>query len=338
MGIRERVVFPKGKQKQFLDYIYKLSNLPWKELGLKLDVNSGTLFHTYKFEQSNIPYSLFLKICETFNLDSNEILKQNDAKISNEDRSYPRKTFGETRKKLREINITFINKNNILNNEGIIFSKKDEERKIKLPNKITPELAEEVGMHLGDGFLSGRKTEYRLKGNKDEKDYYDTFIKGLYKSLFNINLNIKEYEDTYGFEMYSKAIHTFKSKVLGLPIGRKINVKIPDIFKINDITILTSLLRGLYDTDGCITFMSHYNHKKYYPHITFAQKSDFLIKDIYNILKMLGFNPCYFKGEGYSSLSLYGYNSLKRYMDLIGFHNPKHLRKVNNWKLLYPKL
>ena len=194
-------------------------------------------------------------------------------------------------------------------------------------------------MHIGDGCLSNKKNEFRLKGNKfNEKNYYNNFVKKVYKQLFNLDIAIREYDSTYGFELYSKAIHEFKSKIVGLPLGRKQNITIPEKFKINDISILTSLLRGIFDTDGNIHFQSKYGYKNYYPHISIGQKSEKLIKDINSILKMLGFNPNPCLNRDCWTLDLYGYKSLDRYMELIGFNNPKHLRKINEWRKRYPKL
>lgn len=242
--------------------------------------------------------------------------------------------FGESTKKLNNINITFKNKNYNLDIKQIKLTFLEKKKGLKIPPKITPKLAEEVGMHLGDGFLSSKRPDFRLKGNKkDEREYYDNYIRKLYKSLFNIDLNIREYESTYGFELYSRSISEFKSRVLQLPTGRKYDkLKIPEIFKINDINIITSLLRGLFDTDGTINFQSRYGYHKYYPQISITQKSQTLIKDVYEILKMLGFNPSLSITKDYFNISLYGYSSLKKYMDLIGFSNPKHLRKINDWK------
>ena len=38
--------------------------------------------------------------------------------------------------------------------EETLFSSKDKLRKLKIPNKMTPKLAEEIGIHLGDGSMN----------------------------------------------------------------------------------------------------------------------------------------------------------------------------------------
>jgi hypothetical protein len=111
------------------------------------------------------------------------------------------------------INITFKKEVPIFDISPIKLSHYDKIKDLKFPNKLTPELAEEIGIHIGDGFLSKRRNEYRLKGAKSEKEYYNYFLKKLYKKLYNLNINLKEYENTYGFEIGSQGLWTFKNKI-----------------------------------------------------------------------------------------------------------------------------
>ena len=209
---------------------------------------------------------------------------------------------------------------------------------MKLPNKLTPELAEEIGMHIGDGFLSKRKNEYRLKGSKNEKNYYK-HIGRLYKALFNLDLNIRDYSDTHGFEIASKGLWKFKNKILGIPAGRKNNIELPHVIKINNINILTSFIRGVFDTDGSIYFRTNYGFEKYYPSLQIVMLSKKLILGIGEILSMLGFNPyIYNSKEGYWHIHLNGYKRLEKYSKLVGWSNSKHLNKVKKWKFSYPEI
>lgn len=144
-----------------------------------------------------------------------------------------------------------------LENPKIELSQKDKEKELKLPYTLTSLLAEEIGIHLGDGFLSEEKNDFRVKGHRiDEKDYYDTFLKKLYKELFNLDLNMKDYGDSYGFELYSQAISNFKKKVIKIKPGVKDKITIPKIIKQSNGEITSAFLRGLFDTDGNIKFYS----------------------------------------------------------------------------------
>ncbi len=187
-------------------------------------------------------------------------------------------------------------------------------------------------MHLGDGFLSANKFDYRLKGGKDEKDFYDGFVKQTYKKLFNADVKIQEFEASYGFEYYSKALWTFKSRVLGIQLSPKTNIRIPDAFKVNNQAVLCGLLRGYFDTDGCLVAYSRYGREHYYPLITVASASKPLTLDVLEILRMLGFSCCYSENLRVKwpcfQIQLYGYANFERYCKVIGWSNPKYVRKA----------
>lgn len=337
--MKKRVSFPPHQQRIFLEKTITKLNLNWKQLANKLDINESTLSKTYRFEKSRLPQDIFNQIAFLIHISQRKLLHSYNAKITNEGRIKIRSVLGENRKKMHPVKIKFTNQNLNLNINNIKFSLFDKKKGIKIPQKITSDLAEEIGMHLGDGFLSSRKYEYRLKGNKkDEKEYYLHHVKKLYKKLYNLDVNLKEYDTTFGFEAHSQAIHNFKDLVLGIKKGKKEGISIPKLIKIKDISILTAFLRGIFDTDGNIHFQSRYGYKNYYPHISLTQKSEKLIKEIWSILKMLGFNPSLYNGKNQSSVSIYGYQSIEHYMTLIGFNNPKHQQKVINWKNQYPKL
>lgn len=201
---------------------------------------------------------------------------------------------------------------------------------------FTPLLAEEIGIHLGDGFLSSKKYEYRLKGHKiDEKWYYIDYLKYLYKFLYNLELNIKDYSDTIGFEISSLALWDFKVRVLGIKPGRKDNLVIPDIIRVNNEEILCAFLRGFFDTDGCVTFLYKYGKGNYYPCITITQKSHKMIVEVAEILNMLGFSPKVYRYGEETKLMLNGYSQLKHYGEKIGWKSPKHLNKIVRWKGMF---
>ncbi len=268
------------------------------------------------------------------NLSSNPVYKRPNYNPS----IIGRKCQGESRTKLSDVNITFKSQIPKLDTSSIVLNKWDKDKGLTFPEKLTPELAEEIGISVGDGFLSDKKYEYRLKGDKREKEYYNSFIKPLYKALFTISINVKEYETTYGFELYSKGFWLFKNKTLGIQAGRKDNIKIPEIIKVNDQKILTSFLRGLFDTDGSISFINKYELGNYYPLISLSLKSKDAVVETAEILEMLGLEPKVSKIGEYWDVYLNGYKRLALYSKLIGWSNPKNINKVIKWKAQFPKL
>ncbi len=337
--MNKRVNFFKGYQKKFINDFKKQFNFSWNEFAKKLKINSNTLSKSYMFELCDIPYDIFKKIIKISNKSEEEILKKYYAKIKEESLIIGRKCFGEQRKILYPIKISFKNKNLKLDTSQINYSKFDIIKKIKFPRKLTPALAEEIGMQFGDGFLSAKRYDYRLKGNpKDEKEYYKNYIKPLFKKLYNLDLNLKESYKSFGFELYSQALWEFKTKVIGIKPGRKEKISIPSTLKVNDEKILCSFIRGLFDTDGSLCFKTKYGYESYYPEIGISLISKHLIKEVGEILKMLGFNPGIYFNNKYGRISIYGINALKKYENLIGWSSQKNLKRLNDWKKRYPQL
>lgn len=337
--MKKRVVFSKGDQRKFINFLKDKTNLKWTELSRKLGVKEGTLSKSYKYELCNLPYDLFKKMAMLIGDSIKNLLKKYKCAVQEEKLIIGRKVFGEQKNNLNPININFTKINLDLDNKIIKYSKYDIEKNIILPNKITPELAEEIGMHYGDGFLSEKRYDYRLKGNpKDEKEYYLNYIKPLFAKLYNVNINLKESYQSFGFELYSKAIWEFKTKVIGIKPGQKYNIAFPEILKVNNVKILGAFLRGLFDTDGSLSFKTRYGYRKYYPVIEMSLTSKRVVKDVGDILIMLGFKPWISFNDKYGRIALYGIKSFKRFKELIGWSSQKNLNKINNWENRYPQL
>lgn len=335
----KRVVFPSGKQKEFIKLLKDKTYLSWPELSKKLEINVSTLSKAYMFESCSIPYNVFKKIIALLNLPEEETIIKYNLTFENTEKIIGVKCFGKQKKTFSKVKILFKKNSLELDVSKIEFSPIDLIKKIKLPNKITPELAEEVGIHYGDGFLSAKRYNYRLKGNQiTEIDYYKNYIAPLFKKLYNFDVNLKDYKTSFGFELCSKGLWEFKTKVLKIAAGPKKDIRFPEPLKVNNLKILCSFIRGLFDTDGCVSFKSKYGYKEYYPSVELSLYSIKLIDDVADILKMLGFNPVVNLARGQSKISLNGVSSLKRYEKMIGWSSPKNLKKVENWKNRYPQL
>lgn len=73
------------------------------------------------------------------------------------------------------------------------YSLKDKRRDITLPT-VSEKLAEETGIHIGDGSMSYQNGGYRIvyAGNLFEDALYIQFVRSLLKDLYNIDSKIKE--------------------------------------------------------------------------------------------------------------------------------------------------
>ncbi len=80
----------------------------------------------------------------------------------------------------------------------IKFSNNDTRNNIQIPSRLTPKLAEFIGIMVGDGhvgvyknFPGGRtfsNYEIRINGNLKDYDYYSVYVNNLIEELFNVIL------------------------------------------------------------------------------------------------------------------------------------------------------
>lgn len=138
----------------------------------------------------------------------------------------------------------------------------DIKKKVKIPNEMTEKLAEETGIHIGDGNLNASLTKegynsyrYGVSGDlTDELIYHQEHIKKLIEEIYNITPNILKREDKNNIETYcrSRAVVEFKNKFLGLPVGSKLTIKIPKLI-LGSKKFQINCMVGIIDTDFSIT-------------------------------------------------------------------------------------
>lgn len=225
-----------------------------------------------------------------------------------------------------------------LDTANIKLSKLDLNRGIIIPKKMSPELAEEIGLHAGDGsmnFYSG-KGLFQLRGHiKDDREHYEKKIKELYKTLYNLDVNIREMKSTgvIGFQIWSDAIVNFKHRVFELPLGKKYNLAVPD--KINSNLLFCSFLRGLFDTDGTVYIEN--KRGKPYPRVEIKTTSKPMFIQITEFLKRENIHATYYRYERKQknwndlySIMVRGDLPVTNWIEKIGSNNPKHIRKFKN--------
>jgi len=211
--------------------------------------------------------------------------------------------------------------------------------------KINQELAELMGIHIGDGCISENKrySEYYLGGDiSEEKEYHDKWVSRLFNKnvmipLYNKKVNYKEHPKVgiYGFHIFDKKIVNFFNN-LGVKSGPKINVEIPKII-LSSERFTKRFLRGLFDTDGNIYFDKNRAAKdpiNNCPVIQLGTVSKKLSKQVFENLVKLGFHPRFkkpHKGKRdknfvYTVL-IYRRGDVRKFINEIGFKNSKHYTK-----------
>jgi len=200
---------------------------------------------------------------------------------------------------------------------------------------MNPNLAEEIGLHLGDGSMNyyNNKGLYQLRGHlHDDKKHYNQRIKFLYKELFDLELSLREMPScgVYGFQIWSNELVKFKES-LGLPKGKKIDFSIPESI-INNLEFCKHFLRGFFDTDGCL-YIENKNGKPY-PRIEITSISINFSKQLKEILIKLGFKLSLYtekrKKHGWKDLHriiIRGNKMANKWFSEINPKNPKHIKK-----------
>jgi len=229
----------------------------------------------------------------------------------------------------------------MLDLSDVEFSSWDKRNFIKIPKMLTSDLAEETGLHIGDGCLITTRNMYMysLRGHhSNDIKFYRNSVSQLYYKLYNLKSKIRFWDDVVGFQTFSKAIGTFKINTLGLPLGKKTGVSIPEIF--HEKKLIPHLIRGIFDTDGCIDFEKKSREVPYYPRITICTTSKKLLEQISYILSdVLKFNISTWKIDSKRHewrmsyrVCTRGEKNFNMWFKTIGSHNPKYVYKYNYWK------
>jgi hypothetical protein len=137
----------------------------------------------------------------------------------------------------------------------------DIKRRVKLPEEMTEDLAEETGIHIGDGNLyinkniTGNSYQYCISGDLiNESIYHYDYIRKLIRHLYNLESKILERAEKNNVDsrIKSKAVVEFKSKILKLPIGSKKFIRMPSSI-IRNREFAKKCVAGIIDTDFTIT-------------------------------------------------------------------------------------
>ncbi|MBR9700079.1 hypothetical protein GOV09_06485, partial [Candidatus Woesearchaeota archaeon] len=131
-------------------------------------------------------------------------------------------------------------------------------------------LAELIGIMLGDGCLcrTARQRLIYICGHKtDDCEYHTTITAKLFKDIFNkeIKIHFRNNVNVVYIKFSDKEIfRTLRS--LQIPVGKKYNyLRIPVC--INSDKLFCSLMRGLFDTDGCVVLSRQHRENPYYPRL-----------------------------------------------------------------------
>jgi DNA-binding transcriptional regulator WhiA len=213
---------------------------------------------------------------------------------------------------------------------------------MNFPSKISPELAEESGWHIGDGSMNnynnrGKLTGfYQLRGHiEDDKEHYFQRIKPIFEKIYGVKVSIRDMPSTrvVGFQIWNNDLVKFKQK-LGLPLGKKFDIKIPSVL-LSDTKLKKAVIRGIFDTDGGIYLEKKNN--KLYPRLHITTISLRLSEQLLTLFRELGlratsysqlYNKKFNRQRSYI-ITIRGEEMFHKFIKIISPKNPKHMRKYS---------
>lgn len=217
------------------------------------------------------------------------------------------------------------------------------ETTLKQPGDAIFEL---VGAMLGNGYIYYKPPHHRIEisGNATEDRPYLNYLAEIFRKFNDKGIHLYEKHHEKGksirLTIYSKVSVMYFINQIGLiHEGKKAEIaEIPDRLLEAGWNKTKLILRGFADTDGCLFFAQKGTYRNHsYPMIEIRSASEKLLTQFQHILQEHGFSPRirtvksrYASKAAYLYLS--GESQLSKWMEEIGFSNPKHFTKYLVWK------
>ncbi|MBU0929520.1 MAG: hypothetical protein KJ623_00420 [Nanoarchaeota archaeon] len=203
-------------------------------------------------------------------------------------------------------------------------------KSVNLPKQINKDILKLVGIAFGDGYLkndkkNGYKLHYCLNNKTDIE--YSHYVQRLFFKIFKQELNYSVDKNRIYLWYISKMVVEFMHNNLEIPYSPKEDLRIPS-YIMKENSYLIPFLRGLFDTDGCITLQR--DGKYNYILIKICTKHKHFAIDIINGLYLLNI-PSFLTQKEY--MGFRGYDvvvrnkNVKPFLEVIGSNNPRNLLK-----------
>ena len=205
-------------------------------------------------------------------------------------------------------------------------------RKIVKPKiKLNKRFCEFYGALLGDGCLSRFKDQKGTErigiyftGNKKLDSEYMKYLKKIITDEFGIYVYYYEEKkkNVTRLNIFNKSLALELNNKLEVPIGLKYDkIKISEKIQRLPWNTKKFVIRGLFDTDGCILANKIEGYK--YPWVIITSKSRSFLEQIRDILREKGY-PAYITG---TDVCVRGIKNLEKWFKDIGSSNSRNLAK-----------
>lgn len=305
--------------KDTLKLIFNKVGLGTKELSLQTDTPPSTL-KQWKNGSRTMPLYFFYELC-TFNLAIEKYHHRGEVL----DVSWGQVKGGK--------NLVRNMTPKELKNKMVKIRSKICIRQIK--NFDSDDVLEFYGIMMGDGCISEyfasyekmQKREVRITGNAvRDRRYFEKHLLPIVKRLFRVKIKLYFRKDSNVVDLVTKSRNVSSWLIeRDFPLGKKTELRIPNWITSKPPEKINNVIRGLFDTDGCISARKDERYK--YPYIFIASESEILKNQIKTILREQGL-PAYIHGH---SVVVRGCKNIKKWFNLIGSNNPRNYRRYQRW-------
>jgi len=211
---------------------------------------------------------------------------------------------------------------------------------------ITPDVAADTGVHLGDGSLfighesSAGTYRYQITGHATEDQLYLVgHVIPLITAAYNMNnptFYVNPQRTWMSVRYHNKIIVLLKHQQLGLPNGKKTLASVPERIR-SDRRLMARVAREILATDGVLGFYNATsNHIHKYGRIQIRMSARHIIEELGHFLRdELGMTvSCRFdiQGDGDHTLpqhilQINRAEDIERWKREIGFSNPSHISR-----------
>lgn len=112
---------------------------------------------------------------------------------------------------------------------------------------------------------------------------------------------------------------------LGFPVGKKKNIAIPEWIIKLPLKKKLKVIRGIFDTDGCLSARKSENYRR--PMVLISSHSSLLRYQIKTILREAGF-PAY---DSTHMVGIVGIKNAKKWFEIVGSSNKRNLSRYECW-------
>jgi intein/homing endonuclease len=218
--------------------------------------------------------------------------------------------------------------------KGRIIGSRRTKYQFEINITLNAAISELIGAFIGDGFTNHYGGMYVVQftghAELDEHYYNKRLAPIIHQMCPSANPIIRSYENTIRLTIYSKELHELLVKRFGFPKGRKTEVvRIPDEILESEQSNIRHCIRGIFDTDGSVFFDRRIVYKRPYPRICLHVVSQPLIQQVHHLLIEDGIQSR-MTWDG-TRLHINGQTNCRRFCNLIGFSNKRHLSKLTSF-------